>query len=79
MLLVVFKQSVKNKKAVSFPSVESDLEKNGAVLLRENVITDGNITTSRGAGTAVDFSLRLIEVLKGKEEAERIAEQIVYK
>ena len=70
---------LKNKKAVSFPSVESDLEKNGAVLLRENVITDGNITTSRGAGTAVDFSLRLIEVLKGKEEAERIAEQIVYK
>ncbi len=70
---------LKGKKAVSFPAVESDLEKNGAVLLRENVITDGNITTSRGAGTAVDFSLRLIEVLKGKEEAERIAEQIVYK
>ncbi|MDR2878481.1 MAG: DJ-1/PfpI family protein [Fusobacteriales bacterium] len=70
---------LKNKKAVSFPSVESDLEKNGAVLLRENVITDGNITTSRGAGTAVDFSLRLIEILKGKDEAERIAKQIVYK
>ena len=70
---------LKDRKAVSFPSVESDLEKNGAVLLRENVITDGNITTSRGAGTAVDFSLRLIEILKGKDEAERIAKQIVYK
>ena len=70
---------LKDKKAVSFPSVESDLEKNGAVLLKENVITDGNITTSRGAGTAVDFSLRLIEILKGKDEAERIAKQIIYK
>ena len=70
---------LKDKKAVSFPGVESDLEKNGAVLLRENVVTDGKITTSRGAGTAVDFSLRLIEVLKGKDEADRIAEQIVYK
>ena len=70
---------LKDRKAVSFPSVESDLEKNGAVLLRENVITDGNITTSRGAGTAVDFSLRLIEILKGRDEAEKIAKQIVYK
>ena len=57
---------LKGKKAVSFPAVESDLEENGAVLLKESVITDGNITTSRGAGTAIDFSLRLIEVLKGR-------------
>jgi 4-methyl-5(b-hydroxyethyl)-thiazole monophosphate biosynthesis len=70
---------LKNKKAVSFPSVETELTDNGAVLLKENVVTDGNITTSRGAGTAVDFSLRLIEILKDKEEADRISKQIIYK
>lgn len=70
---------LKNKNAVSFPAVESELEKNGAVLLKEKVVTDGHITTSRGAGTAVDFALKIIEILKGKEEADRIAEQIVYK
>ena len=39
---------------------------------------DGNIITSRGLGTAIDFALKLIEVLSGKAKAEEIAESIVY-
>ena len=39
---------------------------------------DGNLLTSQGVGTAIDFSLKLIEVLVGKEKADEIAESIVY-
>ena len=41
-------------------------------------MVDGNIVTSRGAGTAVDFALELITVLAGKERAVSIAESIIY-
>ena len=67
------------KNAACFPSVENELIKDGAVLSRDKVVKDGTIITSRGAGTALDFSLKLVEVLKGTEKAEKISEMIVYK
>lgn len=38
---------------------------------------DGNIVTGRGAGTAVEFALKLIEVLEGEEKAQEVAKAIV--
>lgn len=49
----------------------------GAVLLRTPVAVDGNIVTGRGAGTAVEFALKLIEVLEGEEKAQEVAKAIV--
>ena len=49
-----------------------------AVRSEEKVVIDGNVTTSRGLGTAIDFSLSLIAQLLGEEKAEEIAESIVY-
>lgn len=69
---------LKNKKAVCFPSCEETLINNGANLVKDKVITDGNITTSKAAGTAIDFSLQILKVLKGKDIAEKIKNQIVY-
>ena len=46
------------------------------VYVDEPVVQDGNIITSQGAGTAVEFALRLVEILVGKEESDRIAEAI---
>ena len=37
----------------------------------EKVVIDGNITTSRGLGTAVDFSLSLISQLLGAENGRK--------
>ena len=37
----------------------------------------GKVITGTSAGCTVPFGLSLIEVLKGKEEADRIAKQIV--
>ena len=67
------------KNAACFPSVESELIEGGAILSKSKVVVDGNIITSRGAGTAIDFSLKLIEILKGSVEAEKISDMIVYK
>ena len=42
------------------------------------VTVDGNVTTSRGLGTALVFALSLIEQLKGKEAADALAKKVVY-
>ena len=44
----------------------------------DSVVVDGNITTSRGLGTAVDFALSLISQLENDEKAKEIAESVVY-
>ena len=42
-------------------------------------MVDGNVTTSRGLGTAVDFALSIITQLEGEEKAQEIAESVVYR
>ena len=44
----------------------------------ESVVCDGNIITSRGAGTAVEFTLSIINYLAGSEIALKISKEIVY-
>lgn len=65
------------KKAVCFPGCEETLLKDGAVLISERVVKDGNIITSKAAGTAIDFALAIIEEIDGKEKAAEIKKQIV--
>ena len=67
---------LKGKRACCYPSFEEKL--NCLEISYEPVVTDGRITTSRGMGTAVRFSLELVSVLYGKEKADEIAESIVY-
>ena len=40
------------------------------------VVKDGHIITSRGAGTAVEFGLSLVELLRGREKADEIRQSI---
>ena len=37
------------------------------------VVVDGNTVTSKGPGTALQFGLKLVEVLVGREKAEEVA------
>ena len=64
------------KRAACYPGMESGLV--GAEVCYDSVVTDGTFITSRGMGTAIDFALALTEILKGKEQADTIARQIVY-
>ena len=70
---------LKGKQAICFPECEPDIEKDGAIIVNQDVVKDDNIITSRGAGTAIDFSLALIEELLGKNKSEEIRKQILYK
>jgi 4-methyl-5(b-hydroxyethyl)-thiazole monophosphate biosynthesis len=43
----------------------------------DRVVTDGNIITSRGAGTAGEFAIAIIEKLLDKEAAKKIADTVL--
>jgi 4-methyl-5(b-hydroxyethyl)-thiazole monophosphate biosynthesis len=45
-------------------------------LLNERVVVDGRLITARGAGTAVDFGLLLVERLFSREKAADVARSI---
>jgi 4-methyl-5(b-hydroxyethyl)-thiazole monophosphate biosynthesis len=62
------------KEATCFPGFEKYLE--GAKLSDKKVVTDGNITTAAGAGVAVEFGLKLVEVLSGKEKSDSVRNAI---
>lgn len=67
---------LKGRKATSYPSFMDKLSE--AEVTEKPVVVDGNITTSRGVGTAIDFALSLITQLEGEKKAEEIARSIVY-
>ncbi|XP_018329997.1 protein/nucleic acid deglycase DJ-1 [Agrilus planipennis] len=66
------------RNVTSYPSFEKELTSNGKYhYSQEKVVVDGNITTSRGPGTALDFSLSLVSQLMGKEKASEIAKALL--
>lgn len=68
---------LKDKKAVCYPGMGNELL--GANVKKKDVVVDGNIITSRGVGTALIFALTIIKCIDGKEQAEKLAKDIVYK
>ncbi len=64
------------RQATCFPGCEDSM---GDALMVDNqaAVRDGNLITGTSAGCAIPFGLMLIEALKGREEADRIAKQIV--
>ncbi len=69
---------LEGKKATCYPGKEEELlgaEWTGAV---QTVTIDGQFVTSRGMGTAMDFGLKMIEILVSPEKAQEIANQVLY-
>jgi DJ-1 family protein len=61
----------------SHPSVMKSFAKYN--YLEDAVVMDGNFITSRGAGTAIEFTLKIIETLIDSQTAENVAKAIVYR
>ena len=51
---------------------------NGAILEQDEVVVDGNITTSKGMGTAIPFGLAIVAHYRGQEFADELARKIVF-
>ena len=64
------------KNATCYPGCETGMGK-AEMVEGQAVVRDGRLITGTSAGCAVKFGLALVEALKGKETADRIAEQIV--
>lgn len=66
------------KKATCYPGFEDKLT--GATVLTEDrskrVVTDSNVTTSRGMGTSIELGLELVSILVGKETSDHLAMSI---
>ena len=66
---------VDGKNATCYPGCEGQM--GSAIMVNEAAVTDGKLITGTSAGCAIPFGLALIAALKGQEEADRIAQQIV--
>lgn len=66
---------LEGKNATAYPGVlenMSNVTHNTAA-----VVIDGNIVTSRGPGTAMDFALTLVEILVGKSKRDEVEKGLV--
>jgi len=68
---------LRGRRAVCYPGFEEYLD--GAILTGGRVEADGNMITACGMGAAVEFSLKLVELLKGEEAAKMIHAAILAK
>ena len=67
---------LEGRRAACYPGCEEALT--GAEVSFDPVVVCGNVTTSRGMGTAIPFALALTEQLAGKEKADALAKGIIY-
>lgn len=64
------------KNATCYPGFEKYLI--GANLQTDKaVIVDRNITTGRGPGLTIDFALKLVELIAGKEKSEQVGKGLL--
>ena len=66
---------VDGKNATCYPGCEENM--GSAKMVEAAAVTDGKLITGTSAGCAIPFGLALIAALKGQEESDRIAKQIV--
>ncbi len=62
-----------DKKATVYPGLEKHLDRPRD----DKVVIDGNIITSQGPGTAIDFSLSIVQYLVGKATATKIRKELL--
>ena len=67
---------LKGKEAISYPGFEENLL--GAKISDKTVVKSGNIITAKAPGVAIPFALKIVETLKGKEVADKVAGEIYF-
>lgn len=67
---------LESKSYTCFPGTEDTIKTGNYI--KQDVVRDANIITSRGVGTSIPFALEIIDYLLGSEIANSIASKIVY-
>lgn len=65
------------KRATCYPGFEAELV--GAEVCDAQVVTDGNITTAKGMGAALEFANELVSLVCGEEKKVALSEAIMEK
>lgn len=65
------------RKATCHPGRAAAFEGTDTEAVDSPVVVDGNCITSQGPGTAIDFALKLVELLFGKEKEREVAGPMV--
>ncbi|MDR3178210.1 MAG: DJ-1/PfpI family protein [Campylobacteraceae bacterium] len=68
---VLAKAGVLKSSYTCYPSIELEIQKSGYTS-GKNVVIDGNIITSRGPATAIEFALELLRKLKSDADAQNV-------
>jgi 4-methyl-5(b-hydroxyethyl)-thiazole monophosphate biosynthesis len=66
-----------DKKATCYPAMADKLKNKQAI--NQRVVVDGNCITSQGPGTALEFSLKLVELLFGSQKSGELAKAMLVK
>jgi len=66
---------LEGKKATMYTGMEEYLK--GAEAVNDKVVTDGNIITSKGPGTAMLFALEIVRFIKGDEIMEDLRKDLL--
>lgn len=65
------------KRATCFPGMEDKMGQ-AKMCMDAPVVQDGMVITSTAAGTAMDFALYLVKILRGEQVANQLKESLVY-
>ena len=68
---------LKGKRAVCYPGMEDQMDA-GEMTQESPAIRDDKLTTGRGPGAALDFGYALLQVLRGKDVADKVAGDMHY-
>lgn len=66
-------------RAVCYPGMEGEMTAAGVTACMDSsVVVDGKLVTGRAPGSAYDFALKLLEIVKGKETAGSVRAGMYY-
>jgi len=68
---------LENKNCTIYPGMENELINGGGKPKADNVVVDGKAVTSKGPATALEFSLKLVEILAGKDVAQSVSKKVL--
>lgn len=66
---------LRGKNAVCYPGFEDRLA--GATIPQAKVVLDGNILTAKGMGAALEMGLKIVELFRGTEFAEKLRHDVI--